>query len=141
MYTAELAWFELDLPDHVSLEAHVASPSPLFSNMRVGTRWTADLGRFRLYAAIDAVDGMDDFSRAAFEAGKPADPLTVNGVPGLRTGGYATDRSRTAWRFSLNGLTLALTLESESGQTLTPTDAERAEHAAIIGSVRRVSRT
>ncbi|WP_298915552.1 hypothetical protein [uncultured Algimonas sp.] len=140
MFTLELAWFELDLPDQAQVKAEVAAPSPLFSNMRVGTVWRIGLGRFEMTAALDAVRGLHDLSREAFDAGNRATEFDAGGLPGLRVGGYDRDDSRTDWWFSLNGLTLALTLRATSAGAIVPTEAECRDHAAIIRSVRRVER-
>ncbi|MEM7729525.1 MAG: hypothetical protein AAF311_09650 [Pseudomonadota bacterium] len=140
MYTLELAWFDIDVPDSARIDADVSSPSPLFSNMRAGTHWRIDLGRFVLIAALDPVRGLQDLSRDGYDRAEPAEHMTVNDVPGLRIGGYDSDRSQTDWAFTINGLMLVLTLRSQSGDRLQPSDTERREHAAIVSSVRRVSR-
>jgi hypothetical protein len=142
MYTAEFAWFEIDLPDRAELEAHVASPSPLFSNMRVGTRWHVRLGRFEIVASLDPVDGLHDLSRRAFEAREPgltAKPVSTNGVPGMRYGDYGRAEGRIEQWYTLNGLTLALSLRPASGERTEPTADERAEHDALFASVRRIA--
>lgn len=141
MYTLELAWFELDMPDTVTVQADVSAPSPLFSNTRIGTQWRFNLGRFVMTAALDPVQGLQDLSRRAHDDGVAAEAIASNSVPGIRVGGYEGGRTQIDWWFSLNGLTLALSLRAKSGGQIPPTDAERRDHTQIIGSVRRLSRT
>ena len=142
MFTVELAWFEFDLPDHASVEASVSSPNPLFPNNRVTTRWTASLERFELGFQLSATQDLSHISRHAFDSNEPglfAQPFDQNGIPALRFGAYDRTRSRIDWAFHLHGLTLMLDLTASGFARTLPTDEERAEHDAIIASVRRIS--
>lgn len=143
MFTVELAWFEFDLPDHASVEASVASPNPLFPDSRVTTRWTVSLDRFDLGVQLSATQDLAHISRTAFDANEPgltAQPFNQNGIPALRFGAYDRTRSRIDWAFHLLGLTLMFDLTASGFARTLPTETERTEHAAIIASVRRVSR-
>lgn len=142
MFTVELAWFEFDLPDHATVEATVASPNPLFPDNRVTTRWTAALERFQLGFQLSATQDLTHISRAAFESNEPglaAKPFNQNGIPGLKFGAYDRTRTRIDWSFHLQGLSLMLDLTASGYARTIPTEEERAEHEAIIASVRRVS--
>ena len=142
MFTVELAWFEFDLPDHATVEATVASPNPLFPDNRVTTRWTAALERFQLGFQLSATQDLIHISRAAFESNEPglaAKPFNQNGIPGLKFGAYDRTRTRIDWSFHLQGLSLMLDLTASGYARTIPTEKERAEHEAIIASVRRVS--
>lgn len=142
MFTVELAWFEFDLPDHATVEATVASPNPLFPDNRVTTRWTAALERFQLGFQLSATQDLTHISRAAFESNEPglaAKPFNQNGIPGLKFGAYDRTRTRIDWSFHLQGLSLMLDLTASGYARTLPTEEERAEHEAIIASVRRVS--
>ena len=142
MFTVELAWFEFDLPDHATVEATVASPNPLFPDNRVTTRWTAALERFQLGFQLSATQDLTHISRAAFESNEPglaAKPFNQNGIPGLKFGAYDRTRTRIDWSFHLQGLSLMLDLTASGYARTIPTEKERAEHEAIIASVRRVS--
>ncbi|MEL6687974.1 MAG: hypothetical protein AAFP97_10175 [Pseudomonadota bacterium] len=141
MFSVELAWFEFDLPDHARVEATVASPNPLFPDSRVTTRWMASLDRFELGFQLSATQDLTHISRNAFDSDEPglaAQPFNQNGIPALRFGAYDRTRSRIDWAFHLHGLTLMLDLTASGFARTLPTEAERAEHEAIIASVRRV---
>lgn len=142
MFTAEIAWFELDLPDHASVEATVASPNPLFPDNRVTTRWTASLERFELGIQLSATQDLAHISRTAFDSNEPgltAQPFNQNGIPALKFGAYDRTRTRIDWAFHMHGLTLLLDLTASGFARTLPTESERAEHEAIIASVRRIT--
>ena len=140
MFTFELAWFRLDLPDHASVEVMTSPPNPLFPEAPVTTRWTLSLERFEIEAHLSATRDLSDLSRmAAEDRTLKVEPFNRNGIPGLSCGDYDRDRTQIDWWFYLHGLTLSLTLSAKGYPRTLPTDAERAEHRAIIDSVRRIN--
>jgi hypothetical protein len=142
MFSVEIAWFEFDLPDHATITAETASPNPLFPDARVTTRWIVALDRYELTINLSATQDLSDFSRAAFdtaEKGLTVQPFNQAGIPAMRHGAYERDRTRIDWAFHLQGITLSFTLMSKGFARTLPTQGERAEHDAIIASVRQVN--
>lgn len=139
MFTVEFAWFCLDLPDHASVEVSTTPPNPLFPDAPVTTCWTLSLERFELTAYLSATRDLTDLSRNIVDDPTLiATPFNRNGIPGMRCGDYDRARTQIDWWYHLHGLTLSLTLTAKGYPHTEPTGAERAEHAAIIDSVRRV---
>lgn len=141
MYTVELAWFCFDLPDHATIAAHTSPPNPLFPDSRVTTRWVISLERYAITAHLSATRDLTELSRMAADGSSlRAEPFDRGGIPGMRYGAYDRDRTQIDWWFYLHGLTLSLSLEASAYPKTLPTQAERAEHRAIIDSIRRVGR-
>lgn len=141
MFTVELAWFQFDLPDHATITAVTTSPNPLFPDSHVTTQWIVALERFEMTVHLSAAQDLTDISRAAFDAAETGvKQFSQSGIPAIRSGAYDRDRTQIDWAFHVLGLTLTVRLTAKGYPKTLPTEAEARENAAIIASVRRVTR-
>ena len=126
------------LPGHAHISAEIAKPSP-GAYQSSFTNWVVSLGRFRLGIHLDPIHGLDhlkSFIDYSTKQNVTPHEFTVNGVFGVTHGGYEPPRTRIDWWFKKGDIMICLCLQSLAFPLTKPTEAEIAEHQAIIGSIK-----
>lgn len=142
-YIIEIGNFCLDVPKNASVSVTVSDPSPHFPDLRVWTSWKISFERFYLTINHSAHRNLSDLGDLIVYQTRVEDPgvhdIIRNGLTGVTHGKYTDSKTHMDWWFEADGFVLTMTLLSQVFPHTSPTDAERAEHARVIDSVRRSS--
>jgi hypothetical protein len=127
------------LPGSAVISAQVHGPATDPRAYRFAhTSWRIDLGRFQLlvHLSTQELSGLKSGIDWQTKSDVVTPPITVNDLFGVTHGGYGQPRTWIDWWFKKGDITLCLCLQSNAFPVTVPTEAEIAEHAAIIASIK-----
>lgn len=126
------------LPGAATISADVTRPTPGAYQMAL-TKWVVLLGRFQFFIHLDPINdlaGLKAFIDNTTKSDVTTPSVTVNGVPGVRHGDYGPPRTWMDWWFKKGDTMICLCLQSKAFPFTKPSEAEIAEHNAIVGSLK-----
>jgi hypothetical protein len=130
--------YYLVLPGYAAVAARIRGPFPGTDPLAARTYWEVTLGRFQLLIYLDPVLGPDNlkgFIDFSTRDSVVTPPVAINGIAGVSYGSYAPPVTSLEWWLKKGDTMICILLSSPSDPAAAPTDAERAEHAAIIASL------
>jgi len=134
----EIGPYQIRLPRHAEISAEVKKP-PSYAVQTTTTHWQIELGRFRLFAHLDPLNGLGElksFIDFSTKGNVTTPPIQVNGIDGVTHGDYGPPRTWIDWWFKKGDTMICLCLQSTSFPMTEPTKEEIAEHEAIVESLR-----
>jgi hypothetical protein len=134
----EIGPYWLSLPADARISAEVTEPGPGTAQMAF-TTWIVSLGRFQLFINLSAVHDLTDlkvFIDSTTKSNVVTPSIVVNGIPGVTHGGYGPARTWIDWWFKKGDTTICLCLQSKMFPVTEPTQAEIAEHDAVVRSLK-----
>ena len=137
-FRADIGAYSILLPASATLEVQVNRPPPE-AYQRAFTRWTIGLGRYQIFVHLDArheLVGLKEFIDSQTRGDVVVEQLRVNGISGVRHGGYGPLRTWIDWWFKKGDTMMSLCLQSVAFPVTEPSDSERAEHQAVMESVK-----
>jgi hypothetical protein len=134
----EIGPYWIQLPAHAEIAANVIKRSET-SYQIAWTDWIISLERFQFFVHLDPRLKLSDLKRL-IEQTKKGDAniptIGVNGIVGITHGDYGPPRTWIDWWFKRGDVMLCLCLQSKTFPFTAPSPEEKAEHCAIIDSIR-----
>jgi hypothetical protein len=137
-FRAQIGPYWILLPGGAKMSAEVKEPT--FGAYQTAlTNWVVLLGRFRLFIHLDPITdlgGLKSIIDLTTKGDVTTLSITVNGVSGVTHGDYGPPRTWIDWWFKKGDTMICLCLQSKSFPFTKPSEAEIAEHNAIVGSLK-----
>jgi hypothetical protein len=137
-FSAEIGPYSILLPGDATLDSIVERPSPE-ADPRAFTRWIIELARYQVFVHLDArheLADLKDFIDFQTRSNVSVDALTISGIAGVSHGDYGPARTWIDWWFKRGDTMICLCLQSVIFPVTEPTPNERAEHQAIVNSLK-----
>jgi hypothetical protein len=106
--------------------------------VEIGPYWI-NLPRSSLFIHLDAINDLSDlkvFIDHSTKSNVTTLTVTVNGISGVKQGGYGPPRTWIDWWFRKGDTMICLCLQSKAFPVTEPSEDEIVEHGAIIESLR-----
>lgn len=134
----EIGPYWIQLPAGAEIDANVIRRSETSYEI-AWTDWMISLERFQFFVHLDPRLKLSDLRRLIEQTTKSGTGITtigVNGIPGVTHGDYGPPRTWIDWWLKKGDVMLCLCLQSRTFPFTEPSPEEKAEHAAIIDSIR-----
>jgi hypothetical protein len=135
----ELGPYWLTVPISADVSAQVSRPSPSPGSYKIAlTHWTIQLGRYQflVHLSTKELGELKSFIDYTTKSDAITRSINVNGVQGVTHGEYGPSRTWIDWWFKKGDVALCLCLQSKALPVTSPTEAEIAEHKAMIASIK-----
>ena len=137
-FRADIGPYSILIPDSATLDVKANRPPPE-AYQRASTQWIVGLGRYQIFVHLDAkheLGGLKEFIDLQTRGDVVVEQRTINGIPGVRHGGYGPPRTWIDWWFKKGDTMICLCLQSVAFPVTEPSDDEYAEHQEVIESVK-----
>lgn len=137
-FRAQIGPYWILLPGGAKMSADVEEPA-LGAYQIALTKWVVLLGRFRLFIHLNPIEdlgGLKSFIDLTTKGDVTTPSIAVNGISGVMHGDYGPPRTWIDWWFKKGDTMICVCLQSTSFPFTEPTEAEIADHIAIVGSLK-----